>query len=76
MVKGEGSKEVCTLPPKSLLESLGLRERATVKYEIDGGRLIVESIMDPLESALNVKKWARTSIEEFEESKREQELHG
>jgi antitoxin component of MazEF toxin-antitoxin module len=77
MVKGKVSKKFALYPPKSLLKSLGLREGATVKYEVEGGRLIVEPISDPLDLALNTEKWARTSIKEFEEeSEREQEAYG
>ena len=41
--------------------------------KIEGNRLVLEFIPDPLSSALRVKKWTKTSVKEFEqESEREQ----
>jgi len=77
MIKGRVSKKFALYPPKSLLEGLGLKEGATVKYAVEGGRLIVEPVMDPLDLALSTEKWTKTSVKEFEEeSEREQELYG
>jgi antitoxin component of MazEF toxin-antitoxin module len=73
-VKGKVAKKYALYPPKSIIEQLGLREGQTVAYELTGRRLIVNPIEDPLELALRSKKWAKTSVKEFEdESQREQD---
>ncbi|MEM2936105.1 MAG: AbrB/MazE/SpoVT family DNA-binding domain-containing protein [Candidatus Bathyarchaeia archaeon] len=77
MVKGKVSKKFALYPPKSLLEGLGLKEGTTLNYVVEGGRLIVEPVMDPLDLALSTEKWTKTSVREFEEeSEREQGLYG
>ena len=77
MVKGKVSKKVALYPPKIPLKSLGLREGATVNSVVEGGRLIVEPVLNPLDLALKTEKWAKISVKEFEgESEREQELYG
>jgi len=44
-----------------------------ILMKIEGNRLVLEFIPDPLSSVLRVKKWAKTSVKEFEqESEREQ----
>ncbi len=40
---------------------------------VEGNKLILEFIPDPLSLALKAKKWAKTTVEDFErESEREQ----
>ena len=42
------------------------REEQTVSYELTGRQLVVKPIEDPLELAIRSKKWAKTSVREFE----------
>ena len=72
-----GKKGVVYIP-KQVIKSLGISEGDRVIMRINGRRLILEFIPDPLALALKVKKWSKTTAEEFErESEREQdELYG
>lgn len=73
-LKGEVAKKFALYPPKEMMRQLGLREGQTVGYEMIGGHLVVKPIEDPLELASNSKKWAKTSLKEFEaESASEQD---
>lgn len=72
--KGKVAKKFALYPPKDMLRQLGLREGQTVGYELIGGSLVVKPIDDPFELAVKSKKWAKTSVEQFEaESAREQD---
>jgi antitoxin component of MazEF toxin-antitoxin module len=72
--KGKVAKKFALYPPKKMVEQLGLREGQTVAYELMRGQLVVKPIEDPIELALRSKKWAKTSVREFEaESLREQD---
>ena len=64
--------------PKRIIEQLGISEGDKVLMKVEGNKLILEFIPDPLFLALRVRKWARTTAEELErESEREQnELYG
>jgi len=56
-----------------VIEQLNISEGDRVLMKIEGNRLVLEFIPDPLSSVLRVKKWAKTSVKEFEqESEREQ----
>ncbi|MHC1600798.1 MAG: AbrB/MazE/SpoVT family DNA-binding domain-containing protein [Candidatus Nezhaarchaeales archaeon] len=60
--------------PKRVLEALGLNEGGYVIVKIGKGRAILEVIPDPLLLAAFSKKWASTTVEDFErESMLEQE---
>ncbi|MCX8182432.1 MAG: AbrB/MazE/SpoVT family DNA-binding domain-containing protein [Candidatus Methanomethyliaceae archaeon] len=52
--------------PKQISERLGLREGDKVLMKVDDNKLIFEFIQDPLSLALKIKKWSRTTVEEFE----------
>jgi len=55
------------------MEQLGIREGDRVLMKIENNKLVMEFIPDPLSLALKIKKWAKTTVEEFErESVREQ----
>ncbi len=64
--------------PKRIVEQLGIDEGDRVLMKVEGNKLILEFIPDPLSLALKVKKWAKTTVKEFEkESEEEQsELYG
>ncbi|MGI0079927.1 MAG: AbrB/MazE/SpoVT family DNA-binding domain-containing protein [Nitrososphaerales archaeon] len=57
---------------------MGFEEGLPVKYRIEDSKLVVEAIRNPLDLALSGRKWAKTTIGEFErESGKEQkELYG
>lgn len=74
MSKGRLSKKLALYPPRRMLEALGLKGGETVKYVLEGNKLIIEPLLDPLDLALDAEKWARTSVREFErESEEEQD---
>lgn len=64
--------------PKQIIKSLGIGEGDRVLMRIEGNKLVLEFIPDPLSLALKVRRWAKTTVEEFErESESEQdELYG
>lgn len=73
-VKGKVAKKYALYPPKDMVEELRLREGQTVTYELTGRQLVVKPIEDPFELAIRSKKWAKTSIRQFEtESLRQQD---
>ena len=59
--------------PKRVIELLGISEGDRVLIRVEGNRLVLEFVPDPLSLALRVKRWARTTVREFElESEAEQ----
>jgi len=64
--------------PKHIMRTLGVREGDRVLMRVEGNKLVLEFVPDPFSLALKVKKWAKTTVEEFEaESEAEQgELYG
>jgi len=59
--------------PKQVIERLNISEGDKVLMKIEGNRLVLEFIPDPLSLALRIKKWTKTTVKEFEkESEREQ----
>ncbi len=68
-----GKKRALYLP-KEILEAVGLREGDLVIVRAEGKRIVVERALDPFLLAVSRKKWASTTVEEFEnESESEQE---
>jgi len=60
--------------PKQIIRSLGINEGDKVLMSVEGNKLVLEFIPDPLSIALRLNKWAKTTVEEFErESEREQD---
>ena len=60
--------------PKKIIKMLKISEGDRVLMKVEGDKLVLEFIPDPLSLALKVRKWARTTVEEFEtESEEEQE---
>ena len=64
--------------PKRVMRKLGVRVGDRVLIKVEGNKLVLEFVPDPLLLALRVNKWAKTTVEEFEaESEAEQgELYG
>ena len=64
--------------PKHIMRFLGVKEGDKVLIRVEGDKLVLEFVPDPFSLALRVKKWAKTTVEEFEaESEVEQgELYG
>ncbi|MEM1551220.1 MAG: AbrB/MazE/SpoVT family DNA-binding domain-containing protein [Candidatus Bathyarchaeia archaeon] len=59
--------------PKRICEQLGISEEDKVLMRVEGDRLVLEFIPDPLSLAVKIKKWTKTTVEEFErESEKEQ----
>ena len=52
--------------PKSVVDLLKVKEGDMVKISIEGGKMIVEVIRDPIDLALHGKKFAKISAEEVE----------
>jgi antitoxin component of MazEF toxin-antitoxin module len=72
------AKKRALYPPKSLMDQLDLKEGQLLNYKIEGKRLVVEALRDPLELALKTTKWGKTTVKEFEEEsvKEQEELYG
>jgi antitoxin component of MazEF toxin-antitoxin module len=71
--EGKVAKKFALYPPKHLMERLGLKEGQKVRYEVEDEKLVVELLPDPIDLALNSKKWARTSARALEKlSEKEQ----
>jgi len=64
--------------PKSILRDMNIKEGDPVIARIENNKLVLEIIPDPLTLALKVKKWAKTTVEEFEREseKMQEELYG
>jgi len=52
--------------PKSVVNLLKVKEGDRVKISVEGGKMIVEVIRDPIDLALHGRKFARISAEEVE----------
>lgn len=63
---GKVGKRSTLYPPKELVRRLGLEEGCMVVFSVEGDRLIVEKVKNPWELAIHSRKWAETSVEEFE----------
>ncbi len=63
--------------PKSVVDLLKVKEGDMVKISVEGGKMIVEVIRDPIDLALHGKKFAKISVEEVERiSLEEQNKYG
>jgi antitoxin component of MazEF toxin-antitoxin module len=72
--KAKVAKKFALYPPKRIVEQLNLKEGQTVTYEVAGQHLVVRPVEDPFELAIKSKKWAKTSLGQFEaESLRDQD---
>ncbi|MHA1610325.1 MAG: AbrB/MazE/SpoVT family DNA-binding domain-containing protein [Candidatus Njordarchaeales archaeon] len=64
--------------PRKLIKKLGISEGDKVLVRVKENKVILEFIPDPISLALKTKKWASTTVKEFEkESERmQEELYG
>lgn len=68
-----GKKGAIYLPSK-IRRRLGIREGDRALIKVEDNRVVIEFIPDPFSMALKVRKWAETTVEEFErESEEEQD---
>ncbi len=51
--------------PKRICEQLGMEED-TVLMRVEGEKLVPEFVPDPLSLAMKIRKWAKTTVEDFE----------
>jgi len=58
-------------PPKELMKRLGLQDGYAIVFRVEGDRLVVEKVKDPWTLALQARKWAETTVEEFERESEE-----
>lgn len=67
------AKKGATYIPKHIIRKLNINEGDKVIMKVEGNKLILEFIPDPLLLAVKTRKWAKTTVEEFEkESESEQ----
>lgn len=57
--------------PRSITRALDLREGDYVKLRVEGGRVILEPVLDPFDLALRGRKFAKVTFEEFERESEE-----
>ncbi len=53
--------------PRELLRRLGLREGSELLVRVEGNRIVITPVYDPLELALHGRKYGRVTVEELEE---------
>lgn len=59
--------------PKHICEQIGINEGDKVVIKVEGDKLVLEFIPDPLLLALKVKKWAKTTVKDFEKESMEEQ---
>ncbi|MEM2179866.1 MAG: AbrB/MazE/SpoVT family DNA-binding domain-containing protein [Nitrososphaeria archaeon] len=59
--------------PKRVCEELGIKEEDKVLMKVEGGKLVLEFIPDPLSLAVKIRKWTKTTVEEFEKESEEEQ---
>ena len=67
MVLRVGKKGMIYIP-KKILSSMNIKEGDPVIVRVEDNKLILEIIPDPLTLALRIKRWAETTVEEFEKN--------
>lgn len=68
---GKVGKRLTLYPPKELMKRLGLQDGYAIVFRVEGDRLVVEKVKDPWTLALQARKWAETTVEEFERESEE-----
>ncbi len=67
-----GKKGAIYLPSK-IREKLGVKEGDKALIKVEGDKIVIEFIPDPFSMALRVRKWAETTVEEFERESEEEQ---
>ena len=70
-VKVRVSRKFTIYIPKAIAEAVGLKEGSIVKLKVEGSKIILEPVPDPFEYALKIRKYAKTTFEEFEKESEE-----
>ncbi len=69
-----GKKGAIYLSSK-IREKLGVKEGDKALIRVEDNKVVIEFISDPFSMALKVRKWAETTVENFErESEEEQDV--
>jgi len=67
-------KKGCVYIPKCIIERMSLKAGDPVQMRVEGDKLVLQFIPDPLALALKARKWTKTDVEAFEsESEGEQD---
>ncbi len=67
-----GKKHTIYLP-KAVVETSGLEVGMDILITVEGDKIIIEPIPDPISLAIHGKKFASTNLEEIEEISHEQQ---
>ena len=59
--------------PKRICERLGISEEDKVLMRVEGDKLVLEFIPNPFSLTVKIKKWAKTTVEEFEKESEEEQ---
>ncbi len=59
--------------PKRICEQLGISEEDKVLMRVEGNKLVLEFIPDPLSLAVKIDKWTKTTVKEFERESEEEQ---
>lgn len=59
--------------PKRICEQLGIKEDDKVLMRVEGDKLVLEFIPDPLFLALKTRKWVKSTVENFERESEEEQ---
>ena len=57
--------------PRDVMRVLDINEGDRVLMRVEDDRLILEFIPDPLSLALRIRRWGKTTVEEFERESEE-----
>ncbi len=57
--------------PKKVMRRLNIKEGDKFKLRIEDDKIVLEPIKNPFTLALTTKKWAKTTVEEFERESEE-----
>jgi AbrB family looped-hinge helix DNA binding protein len=66
VVEARVGKKYAIYIPKALVRALNLKEGGKVLLKLDGTRIVLESVQDPIELALHGKKFASTTPDNVE----------
>ncbi|MFQ6075022.1 MAG: AbrB/MazE/SpoVT family DNA-binding domain-containing protein [Candidatus Bathyarchaeia archaeon] len=66
IVKARVGKKYAIYLPKAVVEAVGLKEGERVLLRVDGNKVILESLQDPIKLALSGNKFAAITPEQVE----------